>query len=223
MKSVFWFWAALLIKLTNGFPNEFTRMNVRQDSWKKWYPTKVYGPEDWIMIQHRKNVEHKLHDFDKNWKEYVNGFGAFGSDSYWLGLENIHQATKKGKWELLLSIRFMDSTRGADFIILKDFKVESAVFEYIIRVNHTPTKKDVNNNLAIAHLTTYFDGLPFSTTDRDNDATSNNCARIKWGGWWFNNCGQYCLNCEYVDSTKSNKVTETFMGMREIKTMVPGL
>lgn len=36
--------------------------------------------------------------------------------------------------------------------------------------------------------------LPFTTYDRDNDASSDNCANIYKGGWWFNKCEFVYLN-----------------------------
>jgi hypothetical protein len=39
----------------------------------------------------------------------------------------------------------------------------------------------------------------FSTFDRDLDTTgSRNCAKARYGGWWFKNCGYVNLNGRYV-------------------------
>ena len=35
----------------------------------------------------------------------------------------------------------------------------------------------------------YHNGMPFSTADRDNDASSGQCTNIfDSGGWWYKNC-----------------------------------
>jgi hypothetical protein len=41
------------------------------------------------------------------------------------------------------------------------------------------------------------DGMPFSTHDRDNDNSRENCAQNAGGGWWFNNCACSILNRPY--------------------------
>jgi len=217
-QSVMWFWALLLIMLSKGdnSPSLHNKMNIRQNSWRVWNPngTNDYGKNDWILIQHRKG--NQVDAFDKKWADYVNGFGNPEGNAYWLGLKIMHQATRIGKWELLLSIRYEANSRGIDHVIFTGFKVESEVFEYTLRVNGIGSK-DQNNDLYEDGLL-YFNNQPFSAEDRDNDASTDNCANAQRGGWWFNACFLYCLNCKNVDGYQITiKVVETFMGMRKIK------
>ena len=40
-------------------------------------------------------------------------------------------------------------------------------------------------------------GQPFSTKDRDNDESTDNCAYAGLGAWWYRNCHRANLNGNY--------------------------
>ena len=46
-------------------------------------------------------------------------------------------------------------------------------------------------------------GYKFSTKDRDNDSSSDSCATIRKGAWWFNSCESCDLNGQNYGSGES--------------------
>uniref|UniRef100_A0A1I8GE82 Fibrinogen C-terminal domain-containing protein n=1 Tax=Macrostomum lignano TaxID=282301 RepID=A0A1I8GE82_9PLAT len=51
----------------------------------------------WKTFQHR--VDGSV-SFNRNWSEYVSGFGQDESLNYWMGLEQLHQLTATGVWRV---------------------------------------------------------------------------------------------------------------------------
>ena len=47
-------------------------------------------------------------------------------------------------------------------------------------------------------LTSYNNGWPFSTKDRDRDGSSGDCAEVYHGGWWYGRCTGVNLNGHYA-------------------------
>ena len=56
-------------------------------------------------------------------------------------------------------------------------------------------------------------GLQFSTKDRDNDRSKNNCASSMKGGWWYNSCQHSHLNGNALES-HSESVERSEMKVR---------
>ena len=50
----------------------------------------------------------------------------------------------------------------------------------------------------IADKLEYHNGSPFSTYDRDNDASNGNCAENCQGAWWYKSCLASNLNGLYL-------------------------
>ena len=109
----------------------------------------------WTVIQRRVN---DFMNFDRNWDEYVKGFGdPFGN--HWLGLEALHHLTKKGDFTLRFDLRNKDGSHG--FAEYENFKIGSALENYKI----TFGKYRGNVGDAMKNI----QGSAFSTKDKDND------------------------------------------------------
>ena len=132
-------------------------------------------------------------DFDRDWVDYVNGFGDVDGN-YWLGLEEIHQLTTAHDVSLFINIETFD---GEPFTLkLETFLVGNSASNYSMNfTEYTHSSDRVNFQL----FNTNYDGLMFTTRDRDNDLRNNaNCASgPRNGGWWYHGCGHVNLNGNY--------------------------
>ena len=132
-------------------------------------------------------------DFDRDWVDYVNGFGDVDGN-YWIGLEEIHQLTTAHDVSLFINIETFD---GEPFTLkLETFLVGNSASNYSMNFTaYTHSSDRVNFQL----FNTNYDGLMFTTRDRDNDLRNNaNCASgLRNGGWWYHGCGHVNLNGNY--------------------------
>ncbi|XP_050100581.1 fibrinogen-like protein A [Anopheles aquasalis] len=167
-------------------------------------PVVVYCEQDafnggWLVIQHR--FDGSL-SFDRNWKEYRNGFGKVGHE-FWLGLERIHQLTTSRDCELLVELK--DFKGNFKYARYNQFTIGSEAEQY--KLNALGTYSGTADDALKYHK-----GMKFSTKDRDNDEvygaeglnfyafmTANRpseegCANRFYGGWWFKNCYVTHLN-----------------------------
>ena len=136
----------------------------------------------WIIIQ-RNRINSQL-SFNKNWREYEEGFGDLNKD-FWAGLELIHTLTQRGQWEMRVDYQKNDKTWS--YLHYNQFSVGSASEEYPLTVEgFTGVGTD---RFAARPL----NGMKFSTPDNDNDKwSSGNCAAHWKSGWWHNDC--YAIN-----------------------------
>uniref|UniRef100_A0A2M4BTA5 Putative ficolin n=2 Tax=Anopheles marajoara TaxID=58244 RepID=A0A2M4BTA5_9DIPT len=150
----------------------------------------------WMVIQHRFDG---ILDFDRNWKDYRNGFGEADGE-HWLGLEQVYQFTKQQDCELLVELKdFHGTYKYARYDL---FGIGSETEQYKLKTlgEHSGTAGD---------SLIYNKGMKFSTSDRDNDEKYNgNCAVECDAGWWFNDCGLTYLNGLYrnVDGPDQNNI-----------------
>ena len=127
-------------------------------------------------------------DFDRNWVDYLNGFGdAHGNR--WIGLENIHQLTTRQTTSLQIDFEMFDT--GPFTLTYSRAVVGGADANYSMAVTgFTPTDRVLSNP---------FHSRQFTTKDRDHDLSANgNCAvTLHRGGWWYSGCGYMNLNGNY--------------------------
>ena len=131
-------------------------------------------------------------DFDRGWDDYVNGFGDV-EGNYWMGLEGIHRLTKSHDVSLYIDI---ETFEGEPFTLkLQTFFVGDATTNYVIRfTGYSQSSDRVKEDLFYSS----YDGMMFTTRDRDNDLKSYNCASDKnRGGWWYKNCARINPNGNY--------------------------
>ncbi|XP_056628570.1 angiopoietin-related protein 7 [Triplophysa dalaica] len=133
----------------------------------------------WTVIQRRKIG---LTSFNRDWKQYKNGFGAIRGD-FWLGNEHIFRMTRQ---PTVLRIDMEDwegQTRYAEYNF---FTLSNEMNSYrLLIANFTGTAGDSLR---------YHNNTNFSTKNKDNDKCVDNCAQLRQGGYWYNCCTDSNLN-----------------------------
>ena len=145
----------------------------------------------WIVIQ--RNRKNSQLSFDKNWKEYEEGFGDLNKD-FWAGLELMHTLTQRGQWEMRVDYQKNDKTWS--YLHYNQFSVGSASEEYPLTIGgFTGVGTDWFVSVPL-------NGMKFTTPDNDNDRVFYNCAASTKTGWWYNNCYHININRQlpYVGS-----------------------
>ena len=137
----------------------------------------------WIVIQ-RNRINGRL-SFDKNWREYEEGFGDLNKD-FWAGLELMYSLTQRGQWEMRVDYQKNDKTWS--YLHYNQFSVGSASEEYPLTVGGYSGSISSYNAL-------YYSGMKFSTADNDNDEIGGgNCAASFKSGNWYKSCQYINLN-----------------------------
>lgn len=145
----------------------------------------------WIVFLRRVDGKE---DFYRNWKTYAAGFGD-PTKEFFLGLENLHQITSQGQYELRVDLRDGDETAYA---VYDKFFVGDSKTRYRLKVDgYTGTAGD---------SMTYHNGRSFSTFDKDNDSAITNCALSYKGAFWYKNCHRVNLMGRYGDNSHSQGV-----------------
>ena len=142
-------------------------------------------------------------DFDRDWDDYVNGFGDVDGN-YWMGLEEIHQLTTTHDVCLDIDI---ETFEGDPFTLkLQTFPVGNATCNYTLNFSGESQSSDRIKSTIFLEI---YNNMMFSTQDRDNDIWPENCASdIYRGGWWYGNCGRITPNGNY-----EGDVTPTYTGI----------
>nr|XP_039260834.1 fibrinogen-like protein A [Styela clava] len=164
----------------------------------------------WIVFQRRMDG---TEDFYRGWNEYVNGFGEKYKEM-WLGLETIHQLTKKGSYELRIDLENYSGTTA--YAKYGTFSISSASENYTLLVGEY--------NGTAGDSLTYHNNMQFSTKDSDNDDNHNtflsgHCAVDFKGAWWYKSCHQSNLNGFYYEAFLNDARSVHWSSFKGYKTL----
>ncbi|XP_045890264.1 fibrinogen C domain-containing protein 1 [Micropterus dolomieu] len=143
----------------------------------------------WTVIQRREDGSV---NFFREWAAYRDGFGKTTGE-HWLGLQRIYSLTGSGGYELRIDMADFDNAtafaRYAEFSVGRD-SVNPEEDGYPLTVDqYSGTAGDS----LLKHS-----GMRFTTKDRDQDQSENNCATYYQGAWWYRNCHTSNLNGQYL-------------------------
>lgn len=138
----------------------------------------------WIVIQ--RNRKNSRLSFNKNWKEYEDGFGDLNGD-FWAGLKLIRALTESGQWEMRVDYQ-KEADKSWTYLQHDQFSIEGPSKGYQLHVSgyngpvtSDPFTKDSN----------IVNGMKFSTYD---NGPAKSCAVTWKGGWWYNGCYRININ-----------------------------
>ena len=144
----------------------------------------------WIVIQRNRNNSGT--NFNRNWKEYEEGFGNLGGD-FWAGLKLIHALTHSGQWEMRVDYQKGHGNNNWEYLHYDHFRVESAYYEYRLSVSGYTGEASFDPFTGDGPVVV--NGMNFSTFDNDNDLSKyKNCADFLNCGWWYRHCYVFNIN-----------------------------
>ncbi|GFN93332.1 tenascin-r [Plakobranchus ocellatus] len=161
----------------------------------------IFDGGGWIVIQRRTtgNV-----DFYRDWAAYKKGFGSL-ADDFWLGNDNIHTITSSGNYELRVDLKYQGKSAFAHY---SRFSIDDEDNNYTLRLgDYDGTAGDSMDR----HR-----GRPFSTFNRDNDASGGNCAVTWSGAWWYNHCHHSNLNGKWMADNNKGPRWSGFSGVKPV-------
>uniref|UniRef100_A0A8C2WN06 Fibrinogen C-terminal domain-containing protein n=1 Tax=Cyclopterus lumpus TaxID=8103 RepID=A0A8C2WN06_CYCLU len=143
----------------------------------------------WTVIQRREDGSV---NFFRDWQAYRDGFGRTTGE-HWLGLQRMYSLTRSGGYELRIDMADFDNATA--FALYWDFSVgrDSVNPE----ADGYPLDVDQYSGTAGDSLLKH-SGMQFTTKDRDQDQSENNCAAYYQGAWWYRNCHTSNLNGQYL-------------------------
>ncbi|KAG9467115.1 hypothetical protein GDO78_015577 [Eleutherodactylus coqui] len=144
----------------------------------------------WIVFQRRYDGSV---NFFRDWNDYKRGFGNQLSE-FWLGNDNIHHLTSSGTHKLRVDL--MDFENQHSFAAYASFSLSTEADNYKLHLGAF-SEGSAGDSLG------YHKNRPFTTKDRDNDASSGNCATSYKGAWWYGDCHYSNLNGQYLRGSHS--------------------
>ncbi|XP_050087037.1 angiopoietin-1-like [Anopheles aquasalis] len=159
----------------------------------------------WIVIQYR--YDGSL-DFYRGWDEFRDGFGDLNKE-FWLGLEKVHRITDGRKHTLVVELKDFNGTYA--YAQYDGFEIGNEGEGYVLK-NLGSYSGSAGDSLS------FYNGAKFTTKDRDNDQSYNQCALDREGAWWHMHCTDANLNGRYI-----NAIIKTSMYWRHLKENYQGL
>nr|XP_033802117.1 microfibril-associated glycoprotein 4-like [Geotrypetes seraphini] len=154
-----------------------------------WEPIPVYCDMStdggkWLVFQ--KRFDGSV-NFYRDWDSYMTGFGRADGE-YWLGMKTIFSLTKKKKYELRVDMS--DFENNTAFAKYSSFSISPNS----INGETDGFKLYVSGfiNGGAGDCLSGHNGYNFSTFDRDQDKSTDNCANIFGGAFWYSAC--HCTN-----------------------------
>ena len=146
----------------------------------------------WSVFQRRKDG---TVGFYRGWDEYDEGFGELNGE-FWLGLKKIHRLTNQN-YTSKLRVDLEDFDNNVRYAEYSNFSIGNSSTDYeITSGEYSGTAGD---SLLLFPNTSLHLQLKFSTRDRDNDlSSSENCAKVYRGAWWYSSCHEANLNGLYL-------------------------
>ncbi|KAK3566157.1 hypothetical protein QTP86_028450 [Hemibagrus guttatus] len=169
----------------------------------------------WTVFQRREDGSV---NFYRDWAAYQEGFGKITGE-HWLDtvmpqevklfmcsekqafqcLKRIHALTIQANYELRIDLEdFENSTSFAQYgsFGVGLFSVDPDEDGYPLSIaDYSGTAGDS----LLKH-----NGMKFTTKDKDNDHSENNCASFYHGAWWYRNCHMSNLNGQYLRGQHSS-------------------
>ena len=139
----------------------------------------------WMVIQ--RNKKDGVRTFNKQWKDFEEGFGNLNGDKLWYGLKALNCFTENDQWELRIDFQFDNKTRS--HLHYKQFKVGNTSAEYPLTIGGFT---GITNDPFV--ISEPLNGMKFTTVDNDNNQRSGSNCASSYGGWWHNDCFSINLN-----------------------------
>ncbi|XP_016954607.1 microfibril-associated glycoprotein 4 isoform X2 [Drosophila biarmipes] len=126
----------------------------------------------WTMVVNRYDGSE---DFNRKWADYQIGFGPLTTE-FFIGLDKLHQITSSDNYELLVQLQ--NRKQDLRYALYDHFSIGSESEQY--RLNVLGKYQGEAADALRQHT-----GKKFSTQDRDNDESEQNCAALQSGAFWY--------------------------------------
>jgi len=151
----------------------------------------------WTVFQKRYNGEI---DFARYWYDYSKGFGSLDSE-FWIGLEIVHELTKKGNNELRFEMETYES--GFQYAQYSGFKVGNDTEKYKLNIDYRSYMGDAGNVFSSS-----YNNSQFSTIDFGYGNIVDDCGGA--GNWHYSSSYRAGFNFNGLYGGPDN-TTEEFM------------